>query len=399
MTFGTSRRRSGALLCPVTMEPRREHSQIILIGAGLLGWALACAAGVSALRATDALDVPFLLAQALFVAGFWVNTQRPFAVPRGRVERVALLVELAAALYIAARVEPRIAFAPFVILAGQAPFSLPPRLAIGLVAVQTAALFVVSTVFGGQSASWSDLVTLAKLGGLECFALGAGMLAVRELGARQELLRLHSELLATQSLFAESLRHAERQRIARDLHDEIGHQLSALSLQLEVASHASDGQATTAVATARGLSRELLASVRNVVGVLRLNEPLAVEPALRMLSAGIPYPRVHLEVPQGLMVNGPAQADAVFHCVQEALTNAVRHSGAANVWVRLQADPAGVEVSVRDDGRGARTLTPGHGLQGMRERLEEIGGTLQLQTEADRGFELRARVPLGRGSP
>src|SRR5262249_59311328 len=101
----------------------------------------------------------------------------------------AVVVELAAALYIAARVEPRIAFAPFVILAGQAPFSLPARLAIGLVAVQTAALFVVSTVFGGQSASWSDLVTLAKLGGLECFALGAGMLAVRERRGRQGLPR------------------------------------------------------------------------------------------------------------------------------------------------------------------------------------------------------------------
>jgi len=200
----------------------------------------------------------------------------------------------------------------------------------------------------------------------------------------------------TASIPAPRAKHSSPPSLARVTRSD---QLSALSLQLEVASHASDGQATTAVATARGLSRELLASVRNVVGVLRLNEPLAVEPALRMLSAGIPYPRVHLEVPQGLMVNGPAQADAVFHCVQEALTNAVRHSGAANVWVRLQADPAGVEVSVRDDGRGARTLTPGHGLQGMRERLEEIGGTLQLQTEADRGFELRARVPLGRGSP
>jgi signal transduction histidine kinase len=376
------------------MEPRREHSQIVLILAGLLGWALACAAAVSALRAKGALDVPFLVAQVLFLVGFWVNVQRPFALPRGRVERAALLVQLGAALYITARVEIRIAFAPFVILAGQAPFSLAPPLAIGLVLFQTVAVFFVSTVLGGQP----DLITLAKFAGLEFFALGAGMLATREFRARQELLRVHSELLATQSLFAESLRHAERQRIARDLHDEIGHQLTALSLQLEVASHASDGQVTSAVATARGLSRELLASVRNVVGVLRTNEPLAVEPALRMLSTGIPYPRVHLDVPHGLTVNGPAQADALFHCVQEALTNAVRHSGAANIWVHLQADPTGLEVRVRDDGRGAGTLTPGLGLQGMRERLEELGGTLQLQTEADCGFELRARVPLGRGA-
>lgn len=381
------------------MEPRREHSQTVLIGAGLLGWALACAAGVSALRAKGALDMPFVLAEGLFVLGFWVNTRRPFAVPRGQVERVALLVQLGAALYIAARVEIRIAFAPFVILAGQAPFSLSPPLAVGLVVLQTVALFLVSTVLGRHSASWPDLVTLAKFAGLEGFALGAGMLAIRELRARQDLLRVHSELLATQSLFAESLRHTERQRIARDLHDEIGHQLTALSLQLEVASHAPDGQASSAVATARGLSRDLLGSVRKVVGDLRLGEPLAVEPALRMLSAGIPYPRVHLDVPQGLTVNGPAQADALFHCVQEALTNAVRHSGAANIWVRLQAEPTGVELCVRDDGRGTRALTPGHGLQGMRERLEEIGGTLQLQTEASRGFELRAQVPLRRGAP
>jgi signal transduction histidine kinase len=381
------------------MEPRRERAQIILIAAGLIGWALACAAGVLALREVGALDVPFLVAQLVFVVSFWINVQRPFVLPRRWVERAALGVQLIAALYIAGRVDARIAFAPFVILAGQAPFTLSPRPAIAFVVAQTAALFLLPVVIGGGLASWPDLITLGKFAGLESFALGAAMLAMREFKARQELFRLHAELLATQSLFAESLRNSERQRIARDLHDEMGHQLSALSLQLEVASHAPASQAAAAVAVARGISRDLMTSVRNVVGLLRLEEPLEMEPALRMLSAGIPHPQVHLDLPEGLTVEGPAQADALFHCVQEALTNAARHSGAANVWVRLQAHSGGIEVFVRDDGHGARTVSPGNGLLGMRERLEQIGGTLQLRHEVDHGFELRAWVPIAGRTP
>jgi signal transduction histidine kinase len=377
------------------MEPRREHFQIVSILAGLLTSALACAAGIAALGERDAVGVPWLFANALFALAFYVNTQRPLMLHRGRVEWAALLVQLASAIYIAAWVEPRIAIALFVIMAGQAAFCLPPRAASAFVVVQTAALVVVSLLHGGSE---TDVLTIGRFAGLELFALGAGLLAMREFRARQELFRLHSELLATRSLFSESLRHAERVRIARSLHDEIGHQLTALSLQLEVAHHGATGQAASAVAKAQGLTRDLLASVRNVVGALRGTEPLVVEPALRLLANGIPYPKVHLEVPRNLTVDQPAQADALFHCVQEALTNAVRHADAANVWVELVPARDGVEVRVRDDGRGVRAVAPGHGLQGMRERLEEAGGTLQIASVLQRGFEVRAWVPLRVGA-
>jgi signal transduction histidine kinase len=378
------------------MQPRREYFQVVLILAGLLGWALACAAGISALSERGALSIRWLLAQALFALGFYLNTKRPFVLRRGRVEWAALLVQLATALYIASWGEPRLAIALFAIMAGQAAFCLPPWAASAFVVTQTAASAVIWLLRGGGE---TDLLTIGKFAGLELFAVGVGMLAMRELRARQELFRLHSELLATRSLFAESLRHAERARIARSLHDEIGHQLTALSLQLEIASHSATGQTASAVMKAQHLTRDLLASVRNVVGALRGTESLVVEPALRILSNGIPYPKVHLEVPPDLTVDQPAQADALFHCVQEALTNAVRHADAANVWVQLAGARDGVEVRVRDDGRGARTVAPGHGLQGMRERLEEVGGTLQLETLLDRGFEVRAWVPLATRTP
>ena len=387
------RRNTVAMFLPA-MQPRREYSQLVLMFAGVFGWALSGASGFSAFAEQGGLRVPWILAQLLFILGFLVNTWRPMSFSRARAEQAALVVQLLAALYIAASVEPRLAIYLFVILAGQAAFSFPAWAASAFVVVQTTAVGVV-WLWRGEI----DLLTLGKFTGLELFSLGIVILAVRESRARQELLRLHSELLATRSLFEESLRHAERVRIARSLHDEIGHQLTALSLQLEIASHAEAGQSQSAVLKAQQLTRELLASVRSVVGALRGGEPLAVEPALRILSSGIPYPRVHLEVPENLTVEQPAQADALFHCVQEALTNAVRHAGAANVWVQLAGADDGIEVRVRDDGRGARTVAPGHGLQGMRERLEELGGNLEVQSAQQRGFEIRAWVPLTTRAP
>jgi signal transduction histidine kinase len=94
-----------------------------------------------------------------------------------------------------------------------------------------------------------------------------------------------------------------------------------------------------------------------------------------------------------LTVERPSHAEAIFHCVQEAVTNAVRHADAHNVWVELVIGAEGVEVRARDDGRGTEAISPGHGLAGMQERLEQIGGRLQLQSEPDRGFFVRAWVP------
>jgi len=373
------------------MQPRREYSQLLLIFAGLLGWALPGAAGISALADRGALRPSWLVAQGLFIGAFLVNVRRPLVLDRGRAELAALGVQLLAALFVAASVEPRLGVYLFVIMAGQAAVSLSPWAASAFVLVQTAALGVVWLRAG---LAHDDLVTLGKLAGLELFALATGILFIRESRARQELLRLHSELLATRSLFEESLRQAERVRIARSLHDEMGHQLTALSLQLQIAGHAVAGQSASAVLKAQQLTRDLLASVRGVVGALREGDPLVVEPALRILSSGIPYPRVHLEVPENLTVDQPAQADALFHCVQEALTNAVRHAGAANVWVHLAGAADGIEVRVRDDGRGVRTVAPGHGLRGMRERLEEVGGSMVVESALQRGFEVRAWVPL-----
>ena len=119
--------------------------------------------------------------------------------------------------------------------------------------------------------------------------------------------------------------------------------------------------------------------------------------ALAPLAEGLPRPRVHLDLPKNLELTDPEQAQALVRCVQEIVTNTGKHADAENLWIEFRTTAGGLEVRARDDGRGARDVQPGHGLSGMRQRLEGLGGRLQVVTEPDRGFQVEAWIPL-RGS-
>lgn len=212
----------------------------------------------------------------------------------------------------------------------------------------------------------------------------------RERSTRRALAEAHTELRATSALLADSSRAAERLRIARDLHDVIGHQVTALALELEVASHRSTPPAAEHVARARGIAKDLLADLRRTVGQLRDETPdLGV--ALERIVADLPRPEVHLRVDDGLRVD-EATRTALVRCVQEIVTNAIRHASAENVWIEVTAGPDGdLVLTARDDGRGSRDLTLGNGLTGLRERVEALGGHARFGS--DRGFEVVATVP------
>jgi len=138
--------------------------------------------------------------------------------------------------------------------------------------------------------------------------------------------------------------------------------------------------------------------VREAVGRLRLGEGLELAPALGKLAEGIVRPRVHLDIEAGLAIEDPAAGEALLRCAQEILTNAVRHAGAENVWLEVVREGDGVAIRARDDGRGAAEFRSGHGLTGMRERIEQRGGTLRVETSPGRGFSIRAVLP-STGSP
>jgi signal transduction histidine kinase len=245
--------------------------------------------------------------------------------------------------------------------------------------------------------NYSELEAILQCGlflGCSSFIFMISLTARQQAAAREALRKVNAELRATQSLLAESERVAERLRISRELHDLVGHHLTALSLNLEVASHLTEGKARVHVQKAQALGKLLLADVREVVSSLRDSDTIQLSHALHELLDGVPSLQVHLSVPEPFEVSDPARAQVILRLAQEVLTNALKHSQAQNLWLEFAVDREEITMQVRDDGRGVASIAAGNGLSGMRERLSQFGGQLSINSAPGAGFKLAARLPL-----
>ncbi len=213
----------------------------------------------------------------------------------------------------------------------------------------------------------------------------------RERAARDELAIANAELRANRELLAENSRAAERLRISRDLHDTLGHHLSALSIQLDVALRRSEGAAAEHIGEAHAITRLLLSDVRDVVATLRHSGQVDVVALIRPMCKNIGDLQIQLETADNVVVVDPSQIEAIVRCVQEIITNALKHSGARNLWIEVTQDSLGTSIRARDDGRGDTELKSGAGLTGMRERFTQLGGSVEIFSST--GFEVRATLP------
>ena len=225
--------------------------------------------------------------------------------------------------------------------------------------------------------------------GFSGFVFVTSLVALQQARAREEQRRLNAELRATRALLAESARVNERTRISRELHDLLGHHLTALSLNLEVAGHLSSGRVKEHVSQAHTLAKLLLTDVREAVSTLREGGAIDLAAALRPLAENVPSLAIHMDVAEPLPLEDPERAHVLLRCTQEIITNAVRHAGADNLWIQVRREDGQVSITARDDGRGTEAIVPGNGLRGMRERLAQFGGTLDVESRPDGGFSLR----------
>ncbi|RNF82536.1 sensor histidine kinase [Lysobacter psychrotolerans] len=225
------------------------------------------------------------------------------------------------------------------------------------------------------------------------FVFVTSLVARQQAQAREEQRRLNAELRATRLLLAESARINERTRISRELHDLLGHHLTALSLNLEVAGHLSEGRVKEHVQQAHTLARLLLTDVREAVSQLRDDGAIDLSLALRPLAENVPSLDIHMEIEAPLTLDDPERAHVLLRCTQEIITNAVRHAGARNLWITARREGRMIAMDARDDGRGADTVASGNGLRGMRERLAQHGGDLQIETRPNAGFCLHLTLP------
>ncbi|MGO4461794.1 sensor histidine kinase [Streptomyces sp. M-16] len=216
------------------------------------------------------------------------------------------------------------------------------------------------------------------------------------------MLRTTMELREARATVAQLAANEERLRMARDLHDLLGHSLSLITLKSELAGRMlpdHPDRAARQVADIEQVCRQALVDVREAVsGYRRPTLPGELAGARTALTAAGVTADLPTEAPGELQEDTES---ALAWSLREAVTNVVRHSGAKRCTVTLEACQtlAGpvMELTVRDDGAGGPSAH-GNGLTGLTERLEAVGGTLAAGPAGKTGFRLRARVPLGSSS-
>jgi signal transduction histidine kinase len=258
-------------------------------------------------------------------------------------------------------------------------------LTLGVSVIYALTIAGVGALFAGRSA-----FTIALIG-----ALAAALYAARQTSRALQLaadLQLARERLVTS-------REAERRRLRRDLHDGIGPTLAALTLKLDAARADIDDEPALAkrqLHELRGEVQSALAEVRRIAQALRpaaLDDVGLVE-ALRSQALAFASANLHIHVVADELPELPAAVEAAaYYIVREALTNVARHAGARQCTVAVRHTRE-LEIRVCDDGCGIPTrYTPGVGLVAMRERADELGGVMNVQS-SDAGTELVVRLPL-----
>ncbi len=283
-----------------------------------------------------------------------------------------------------------------------------------------AASMTVIVAFGGGdlgTPGWvwpatAAYATVVLAGGLR-WALGIGVINLSfvltfapsqtQIGA--ETLWLGLVLAATQAylshraavdLDARGRLAEERLQVARELHDVVAHTLAVVGIHLNVAAEALDDdpdEARAALRLAQSVRGQAMTDLRSLVGVLRAEPPPDTGPDLAGLveRTGATGLDVRLD---GDTAGLPAPVALTVHrVVQEGLTNVLKHAAATHATVTITKADDAVTVTVADDGTGGGGGRVGHGIDGMRERVAALGGTLTAGPR-DGGFELRARIPL-----
>ena len=253
--------------------------------------------------------------------------------------------------------------------------------------------------FGVMLGPWDQSIrgaalTVLAMGGFQLFAVMVMVYANRAERLAEDLQAVNSRLLATRSLLGETARDHERLRLSRELHDVAGHKVTALKLNLRGLAKKLDGDAAAAVEQSTALADELLHDLRSVVRHLRDTEGIDLVESLRELARPFPRPRLELAIDDDARIPRADQAEALLRVVQEGLTNAARHGPAEVVHARLDRRGDRLVLVVEDDGRVREPLRPGNGLTGMRERLAELDGTLEIDPSDKGGVRLTATLPL-----
>lgn len=272
-----------------------------------------------------------------------------------------------------------------IVMMACAPYHLSSRQCWLLMLVANLGYAAVLSLSGSAS---TYLFSLLSLLALQAFALSSSLARQREIATKEILERQNSELVAARALVARQSQTEERLRIAGDLHDTIGHQLTALRLNLEALAHQAPEAMQESIQRSQHLSQNLLEEIRSIVRRMADDDGKDLEAAI--LELGNMTPEISIKVSSALPHLVPELAHQLVFCIQEAISNAIRHGDATQIDIRYE-EPV---FQISDNGRGLDTdnYRPGFGLNNVDKRLSLFDASAELVTAGNGGACLRIHL-------
>ena len=251
-----------------------------------------------------------------------------------------------------------------------------------------------------QSMVWGEnqaLLSGALFWTFNLFAMLMSSTAIKEMVAREQADALSRQLLSTQHLVKQAITQDERLRIARNIHDVLGHHLTALTINLQVASRKSDlakcEDVKQHVEQCHAIAKLLLSDVREAISDIRENAVIDFKGAVHSLISDLPRPKVALQIQDNLTLTNVRIADALLRCMQEGLTNVIRHTQSHEFAISLTQQNQHYKLVMQDKQPSAHsTFQQGNGLTGMKERVEALGGSVSFEFNKT-GFRLAIDIP------
>lgn len=362
---------------------------------GYLAWAVVCYLTLSGEPAdTPGGQIRLLLIVAgllVYIVGFYFSS-RDSQYERFDllIRQLAFMAQFVAVIGIRVETETGVIAILSVALAAQLPFFFSRQGALIGLAV------LIGIDFGFTFWFWElqdPVLRWTMVAAFHAFAMLMSQRVIQEQEARDQVSALNRELLGTQALLEESAKQTERIRIARDLHDGLGHRLTALILKLQYLTHTTDGETRERVSETHELARALLSDVRESVHQMRGDSSIRLREALEALVSQVPRLRIELDLDPSARVADVEVAETMFRCIQEAITNTLKHGNASRMTISTRQGPGDIQLTIADNG-GCQGgfFEEGDGLRGMRERIEALRGQLQVGTRS--GFALNISIPI-----
>lgn len=364
-----------------------KKDNYLLTFAGFITWAAVAYVEFGLLA-----DLPFLW---LSVLGYSIFLLLFLAIGSGYADKIALrktqiilcaqlLIALLLMLVHVGQISPVL----LVVWAAQLPDYFSRRNAVIQVIISNLFFYLIQiNLWQEDSAVLNTLIYF----GFQLFALATAFARVNEKRAREQLEQVNQQLLTTRIILAQSSKQDERLRIARDLHDILGHQLTALNLQLEILQHKVTSDLHASVADTKNLAKQLLDNIREVVRNQRAPLTVDIRQAVQVLSLRLPQLQLTLE--GELQLESAELAEQLLICIQEGISNALRHGRATHIKISLQQLDKHITILLDDNGGGCGDhINPGSGLLGINERLQEYKGAATL-SPLEQGSRLR--ISLG----